>query len=331
MNVRIQRLAPYFCALTLLVLSSVSAQAKQSVDEKMAADPNGSVEIEHQNGRAKVIGWDKSEVSVVGELGDNTEEFQFERNGSSIVIHVKAKKNRSWGNWGSNDGDNGDYLTIHVPKNSKVEYTSVNADVDVNNIHGGLSVTVVNGNMDIEDLSGRIRLQSVNGDIDADKLNGDLAIETVNGDIDGKQMNTQGSENELKVSTVNGDIEMESNSTEVEAETVNGSIELNLQEVEELELNTVNGSIDVQMHLLADGSVDASSVGGTIELIFQKGVGARFDIEAHAGGSIKNKITDDKQKRAEHGPRRWLEFSTANPTASVEVSTVHGNIRLNTK
>ena len=328
MNMKIQRLVPYFCALSLLVISGTSVQAKESINEQMAADPNGSVEIEHQNGKAKIIGWDKSEVSVVGELGDHTEEFQFERNGSSIVIHVKAKKNRSWGNWGGNDGDN---LTIHVPTKSKVKYTSVNADVDANNIHGGLSATVVNGNMDLQDLSGRIRLQSVNGDIDADKLDGDLAIETVNGDIDGKQVNVAGLKSELKVSTVNGDIEMESNSSEVEAETVNGSIELELQEVEELELNTVNGSIEVQMHLLADGRVDASSVGGTIELLFQRGVGARFDIEAHAGGSIENRITDDKQRRAEHGPRRWLEFSTANPTASVEVSTVHGNVRLNTK
>ena len=105
-----------------------------------------------------------------------------------------------------------DFLGICLVSFESRVRPSVNADVDANNIHGGLSVTVVNGNMDIEDLSGRIRLQSVNGDIDADKLNGDLAIETVNGDIDGKQMNTQGSENELKVSTVNGDIEMESNS-----------------------------------------------------------------------------------------------------------------------
>ncbi|MBF7074139.1 DUF4097 family beta strand repeat protein [Glaciecola sp. MH2013] len=326
-NVIVNTIKVAFVGIVLSV-SSTALLAKQSVDEQMSADPKGSVEIEHVNGTAVITGWDKEQVSVKGELGDNTEDFRFERNGSSIQIIVETKKKNSWGNWGKDDGDT---LTIFVPRGSRVSYTSVNAEIAMSNILGGTDIEVVNGDIDVKDLFQKIRLESVNGDIKANNLDGDLAIETVNGDINATQLSKQPKSDELALSTVNGDISIESNSSEVSAETVNGSIELVLQEVDEVELNTVNGSVDVEMILAKDASVDVTSVGGSIDLSFQKGVGARFDIEAHAGGSIKNTISDDKQQKAKYGPRRWLEFSTQNPTASVDVSTVNGRVKLTTK
>lgn len=311
-------------AIGLTVLA-FTAMAKQPVDESMAADPKGTVEIEHQAGAAKIIGWNKNEVSIKGELGEYTEEFKFERDGSSIIIHIKQKgSKRGWNNWGSEQGDD---LVIHVPMKSRVNYTSINATLEVKGIHGGLNADVVNGDMDVDDLIGRIRLESVNGDINARKLDGDVAIETVNGDITGKHSGKK----EIKLSTVNGDIEIASDSPEVNVETVNGDIELSLQKVIEVMMSTVNGSIEVEMDLQENGRVEASSVGGSIDLVFQKDVAARFDIEAHAGGSIKNKITDKKQNKAKYGPRRSLEFSTSNPTGTVEVSTVHGKVEVSTK
>ncbi|MFQ3250430.1 MAG: DUF4097 and DUF4098 domain-containing protein YvlB [Glaciecola sp.] len=306
-------------------LLALMVNAKQNVNESMEADPKGKVEIEHVSGSAKIIGWDKKEVSVTGVLGEYTDEFKFERDGSSIIIHVKQKRtSRGWNNWGSEQGDE---LVIHVPMNSQVDYTSTNAQLEMKGIHGGANVDVVNGDIEVDDLLGRIRLESVNGNIKARRLDGDVAIETVNGNIIGKHSGKK----ELKLSTVNGDIEIESDSPEVRAETVNGDIELVLQEVTEVIMNTVNGSIDVVMNLQKNGRVEASSVGGSVDLMFQKDVAAKFDIEAHAGGSIKNKITDKEQSKAKYGPRRWLEFSTANPTATVEVSTVHGRVKVSTK
>jgi DUF4097 and DUF4098 domain-containing protein YvlB len=308
-----------------LSLLAFVAIAKQSVDESMEADPKGSVEIEHVSGAAKIVGWDRNEVSVKGELGEYTEEFKFERDGSSIIVHIKQKRTkRGRNNWGSEDGDD---LVIHVPMKSKVDYTSTNATLEMQGIHGGVNVDVVNGDMYVDDLIGRIRLESVNGNIEARRLDGDVVIETVNGNITGKHSGKKG----LKLSTVNGDIEIDSDSPEVRAETVNGDIELELKEVIEVNMSTVNGSIDVEMVLQKNGRLEATSVGGSIDLVFQKGVEARFDIEAHAGGSIKNKITDLEQSKAKYGPRRWLKFSTSNPTSTVEVSTVSGSVEVSTK
>jgi DUF4097 and DUF4098 domain-containing protein YvlB len=315
--------------MALLNFSNLSyAEVERTIDQKLAAEPEGSVEIEHVNGSATITGWDKNEVSVEGELGERTEDFIFERSGSTIQIIVETEKSSGWGNWGGNSGDE---LTIFVPSGSKVSYTSVNADVRMTKVFGGASIDVVNGDIRVSELSGKIRLESVNGDIDAEKLIGDLQIETVNGDINASHTTPTPKSDDLALSTVNGDIDVQSSSNEVSVETVNGAIDLELVSVSDLEVNTVNGAIDIAMNLVAGGSVDVSSVGGRIGLSFQKDVGARFDIEAHAGGSIKNNITDEKQTKAKYGPRRWLEFSTENPESSVDISTVHGNVKLDTK
>jgi hypothetical protein len=86
--------------------------------------------------------------------------------------------------------------------------------------------------------------------------------------------------------------------------------------------------VDSHFNLLKSGEVRANSVGGDIDLFFQSGVSARFDIQSHAGGRIRNDLSDDKMQRAKYGPRRWLEFSINGGDARVDVSTVGGDVTL---
>jgi DUF4097 and DUF4098 domain-containing protein YvlB len=309
--------------ITLLV-SSVSAFAGESVDKILDANQNSYVRIEHINGKAKISAWDRAEVKVTGTLGDKTDKFIFERDGNDVVIKVKVKKHRGWGNWGSDDGDN---LSIFVPTNSKINYSSVNADVEVSGIKGGADVETVNGEIDVKKLAGRIRLEAVNGQINASELEGDVQIETVNGDI--RSRSSQGRDD--RYSSVNGDINVQSQSEQLQVETVNGDVELSLGSVRQLNLETVNGSLEAKMNLQKNGEVTASSVGGSVELYFQDDVSARFDIQAHAGGSITNKLSEHKVQKDKYGPSRWLEFSLNGGSAKVNVSTVSGEVKLATK
>jgi hypothetical protein len=43
-----------------------------------------------------------------------------------VFIKVKVKTNKGWNNW---DSDNGDDLEIFVPRQSKIYYSAVNANV----------------------------------------------------------------------------------------------------------------------------------------------------------------------------------------------------------
>lgn len=307
-----------------LCLISAMTLAGQKVDQTIKADKDGYVQIEHLGGVASIKGWSKNEVRVVGELGDKTEKFTFERDGNEVLIKVKVKSRRGSWSWDSEDGDE---LEIFVPYDSKVNYTSTNANVEVIDVRGSADIDTVNGNIEVADLKGRLRIEAVNGDIDARNLLGDIKIETVNGDI--RDRNSEASE--AVYESVNGDINVNVGSVEVKAETVNGDIELELGTIEQLNLNTVNGTIEASMDLAKQGDVRASSVGGDVYLFFESGVSARFDLQGHAGGRIINKISDDKVQKAKYGPSRWLEFSHNGGNGRVDVSTVSGRIKVDTK
>jgi len=311
-----------FCTLLFSSLSVMAEQVNKSLD----VSQNSLIEIKHVNGKAKVIGWDKNQVKVEGELGDKTKKFRFERDGKSVIIEVKVENsNNGWG-W-DHDGGSGDDLTIYVPHQSQVDYHSPNAELSIKDVYGGSDIEMINGDLRASNLKGRIRLKTVNGDIRGQKLAGELTLDAVNGDI--KVDQTLG-EN-IRVNTVNGDIEVKSTAKEVSADTVNGDIEFTLGNVSEVKTSTVNGSIEMDMNLVDGGTLRASSVGGDLRFGFQKGVQAKFDIEAHAGGSIKNRLTEKSPEKAKYGPRKWLEFSTGEPTSRVDLSTVHGRIEVKTR
>jgi DUF4097 and DUF4098 domain-containing protein YvlB len=306
--------------LSFFVATSVSAQ--QSVNQSLDADPTGVVRIEHVAGEAKIIGWDKAQVKVEGELGEDTEEFIFERDGNSIDIIVEVKSTRGWG--GSSRDVDDDDLTIYVPKESRVRYESVSAGVAINGVLGGATLEVVNGSINAEDLAGKVTLESVNGNIMLANMQGELKAESVNGSIEIKGLSGK----ELEASAVNGNISIVSSVQELEVDTVNGDIELKLQEVRELETETVNGSIDIDMRLAPSAEITASSVGGNINLNLPSDVSAKFEIESFAGGNIRNSLNDVKAQKAEYGPSRWLNMSTGDASASVEIDTVSGTVRL---
>ncbi|MDP5032090.1 DUF4097 family beta strand repeat-containing protein [Paraglaciecola sp.] len=307
-------------AMALLIISSASF-ATEKVDKTLDVNINSYIRIEHVNGLAKISTWDKAEVQVTGTLGDKTDKFIFERDGNEVVIKVKTKKHSGWGNWGSDDGDD---LTILVPANSKINYSAVNADVEVSGVRGGADIETVNGSLEVKQLGGRIRLDSVNGNITATELEGDVKIETVNGDIHSRS--SKGRDD--KYSSVNGDITVQTESEELQAETVNGDVELSLASVRQLNLETVNGSLEANMQLQKNGEVNASSVGGSIDLNFQQEVSARFDIQAHAGGNIDNRLSEHKVQKDKYGPSRWLTFSLNGGNAKVNVSTVSGRVKI---
>jgi DUF4097 and DUF4098 domain-containing protein YvlB len=309
-----------FCSA--LAFSSISAFA-ESVNKTLDVSKDSLIEIKHVNGEAKVIGWDKDQVKVEGELGDRTEEFRFERNGKSVILEIEIEKNS--GNWSwNNKNGKGDNLTIYVPHQSKVEYHSPNADLSIEGIFGGSDIDMINGDLRATNLKGQIRLETVNGDIRGYTLAGELKLDAVNGDIKAEHV----AGNEISVNTVNGDIEVSSTAMEVRAETVNGDIEFTLGDVTDVKTSTVNGSIEMDMNLVDGGTLRASSVGGDIRFGFQKDIQAKFDIEVHAGGSIKNRLTENRASKAKYGPRKWLEFSIGEPTALVDLSTVHGRIEV---
>ncbi|QJR81361.1 hypothetical protein CA267_011520 [Alteromonas pelagimontana] len=321
-----RRLSRQLACCWLLVLSvnalSFSALAKQAVDETMVTENSPNVEIEHVNGTAIIKGWDKQEIKITGELGDNTEDFTFSKDGNDVLIKVDVKRFQD--DWKNSSIDKGDRLTIYLPVASRVSYTAVHADLEISEINNDTRVELINGDIKANTLSGRVKLETVNGDVSLTDIQGVLVVESVNGDIEG---NHQGNK-DARLVTVNGDIRINTNSPEVRVESVNGNMDITLAKVRELDIVTVNGEVNVKLELAENGDVSATSVGGGLQLSFQKNVSARFDVEAHAGGEIINRISSDKMRSAKYGPNKWLEFTQHGGAGRVEISTVHGKVDL---
>lgn len=328
MNARLKNVltAKAIAAISTVIALSLSSTvlAGEKVDKTIETSSSPKLDIEHVNGSADIKVWDKSQVRVVGELGDRTEEFIFEKRGDVVVIHVEVerKSKQRYGN--NNDGDE---LTIYVPVGSDLHYSAVNADVTATGIQNAVDIEVVNGDVTIENSGSHIEVESVNGGIELLNVVGDLDVETVNG---GVKVTHTGS-NAISFTSVNGDLNVNTTSPEVAVETVNGRIALTLAAIDRLEIDTVNGKTTASMSLNDNGQVKANSVGGAMSLAFQQNVSAQFDIEAHAGGNIKNNISEDEVEKPKYGPSRWLRFIQNGGSANVDIATVHGRIEIDEK
>lgn len=302
-------------------LLSANALAQEKIDKTLATDGKAFVEMEHVYGKADIQIWDKNEVRITGTLGSLTEEFIFEKRGNSVVIKVEVQNNHY--RWEDND-DAKDDLTVFVPAGSRFAYEALNANVKVDGPQGGTSVEVVNGNIEGRNLGGKISIESVNGDIELKNITGMLQVEAVNGDIEAEHKSTE----PLEVVSVNGKIDLQSDSPVIKVETVNGDSSLQLGKVSDLEMTSVNGDARVSMGLLADADIEVDTVGGSISLTFNKDVSARFEVEAHAGGKIINKLSDAKVNKAKYGPGQWIDFTQGSGNGRVRVSTVNGKVTL---
>ncbi|NVK54142.1 MAG: DUF4097 family beta strand repeat protein [Alteromonadaceae bacterium] len=308
-----------WAATVVTLLLSQTSFAQQKIDQTLDTSDSPMVEMEHVQGKAEIKTWDKNQVRITGVLGSQTEEFTFEKRGNTVVIDVEVKDNHY--RW-EDKKDAKDDLTVFVPVGSKLAYETVNSDVIVDGLKGGTSIGVVNGDIKASNLANRVGVESVNGDVELKNITGPLKIESVNGDIEAEHNSTE----TLEVESVNGEITLNSNSTDVTIETVNGDTLMSLGNIDELTMASVNGDAKVSLTLNSDAEVEAETVGGSITMSFNDNVSARFDIEAHAGGKISNKLNNTSISKAKYGPGQWVEFTEGNGDARVRISTVNGHI-----
>lgn len=306
--------------LSLILLFTAGLEAAETVDKSLEAEPDGRVVIEHHSGKAVIRTWDKPRVQVKGSLDSRAEGFIFEARGNEIRIEVKMPRSygSDWLNWNKEEDD----LEIYLPAGSFVEYENINADLDASDIRGGVELSSVNGEIRVRDLQGRIQISTVNGEIQSHNLSGNINLNTVNGEI--RDKGSRG--DEIVYESVNGDISADTQIPRVKLETVNADSELKMGRTERLRASNVNGDTRVRLELTENGEVSASSVSGSLNLRFQSDVSARFDIQGHAGGDLRNKLTDDKPGKAKYGPSSWLKFSTKQGSGRVNVSTVSGTV-----
>jgi len=310
-----------------LCILSMSVFAGEKINKSLTTKAEGRVLIDVMSGTVTIKTWDKNQIQIVGELSDAAEGYQFEVDDDGEAYFKVKMPNNRWGSWGNdNSNDDGSKLEIFIPINNNLRFEGVNVDVDASDIQGGTQINTVNGDVKANNLTNRIKLETVNGSIKSSDLQGKINLNTVNGEIVDK--NSQG---ELEIEAVNGDIETDTAATQIGISNVNGEMKINAKLIKEMEVGTVNGDIDVSLSLAKDGRFVYSSVGGDAAIYFVGDVSANFNIETHAGGDIKNRLTKDRVKEAKYGPGESIRFKMGAGSADVQIDTVSGDVTISKK
>lgn len=280
-----------------LLMAMTTVQAGEKVDKTLKTPADGLVQIENVRGKIKVLGWERNEVAVKGELDSETEKFIFESTGATTTIKVQTPNNLNRGQ--------GSDLVIHLPLNSRLRVNLVSADLQLAGVHGGVEGNTVSGNVNASDLRNRIELSSVSGDIELKDSEGETELSTVSGGIRA-QVDTES----VSLSTVSGD----------------ASIASGLK-VKELDLNTVSGDVEVRAQLSSGASVDGSTVSGDLRLFVNKDLDAVIDISTAGGGEVINGLSEHRPERGMIG-NESLGFTLGNGKGEIDLTTVSGRLEL---
>lgn len=284
------------CIATLALTATAVAD---EIDQRQDADPNGLVSVYNTSGSIEISGWDRAEIEVSGSIGDDVNEFIFERSGPVTTIKVNVPNNT----FGRVDVSSN--LVIRVPAESSLDVGTVSADIEV------------------EGVRGEQELQAVSGDIQTEVFGSDLKANTVSGDID---VDAEG-EGEARLVSVSGDITAQGLNGEINAEAVSGDIDIRSGSFDEIKAETVNGDISWVGELRKKGRLDMETVNGGIDIEFVGVVDARFDIETF-NGRIKNCFGPKPERTSKYAPGWELSFTEGDGLGRVTLATLNGSLDL---
>ena len=282
----------------LLLTASVNAE---DINETLDAAADGTVEIYNTSGSVTVEGWSRNAVEVTGTLGEEVDEFIFERKGDTVVVKVKPIQGKSSGGRSTSS-----YITVQAPQKSSIDVATISAEIDV------------------EGIEGEQELQSVSGGISTTAFGADVEAETVSGSIDivGSNMDS-----ETELATVSGGISARDMAGTIDLESVNGKLEVGGGSFSDAALETVNGRIEFKSNLRNGGDLDIETVNGKVVVDFIGSLSAEVDVNTF-NGRIKNCFGPKPERTSEYAPGWELSFTEGGGDGSVSIATLNGGVTL---
>jgi DUF4097 and DUF4098 domain-containing protein YvlB len=299
MNLRFAKLS-LRVGIALALSLSATAACGEPIEKRAPADPKGEVEIVNVSGSVRVMGWNRAEVDIRGELGDSAERLDFTSEGARTVIRVVLPRNRN------NSGDSD--LVVRIPEASSLTVNTISADQEIDGVKGAQ------------------RLQSVSGLIRSEVNGEDFQAKTISGDV--LVAGAAGSKPAIHtVTTVSGDLTLSKVSGEVDVETVSGDMTVEASELSRARVRTTNGDMELSTKLAANGRLDAETINGDITLKILGTVDAEFDIHTF-NGEIESCYGEETVRSRERGPGHDLTFTRGSGSARVRIKTMNGGVDL---
>jgi DUF4097 and DUF4098 domain-containing protein YvlB len=281
----------------LWLLTGLTAQAAETVDESGSASPDGRVIVENIAGSITVIGWNKNEIHVEGTLGDDVEELRFKTGKKKSIIKVVYPRNIREINEGAD-------LTIRVPEGSELSVECISADVVVSKL---------TGDVELSSISGVVEFTGWCQELEAEAISGNITID--------------GGADRMSLEAISGDVQASGREAAIEVDSVSGNVILEYDKFMDLSAESVSGSIKVIGDLSSKGRFNCDVVTGTITLIVPRDVNAEFQVSTF-DGSIDNEFGQKARRTSKYAPGKELEFVVGDGEAAVELNSFSGDIRI---
>jgi DUF4097 and DUF4098 domain-containing protein YvlB len=270
----------------------------QTIDQRRAAEPDGTVEIENPAGTIHVVGWDRNEVAVSGTLGTDAEGLEFRGGAHRTSIAVETH--------GNPHGVRSD-LKVQVPAGSRLRVEGFASSIKIEGVNGPVQAETVNGSIAMTGGSKEVELESVNGSVEVTSP-----------------------ATRVRAEAVNGAVTIRNASGEVDASTVNGRLTIVGGTFSRARLETVSGGLVFEGALAKGAILEAESVSGGVELVLPANVAADFSISTFSGG-IENELGPPPRKSSRWTSEKELVWSAGGGGATVSVQTLSGGVRIRKK
>jgi DUF4097 and DUF4098 domain-containing protein YvlB len=281
--------------ITCGVITMPALFAESSINETRQMDMEGLVQVENLAGTIDITVWDKAEVSITGDLGEDVNQLEIIESSSGIRISVENRRQ-------SRNIDE-THLHLRIPVSASVEAEGVSADISVDGLE-----------------SASLVMTSVSGDVTAYVEVQRLEVETVSGDV-----TFRGSSPRSDVETVSGEIELEGIEGEIRVSTVSGDMNLTAKRIDRGRFETVSGQLEIYLDLEEGARLNAESLSGDVRLYLPSDQQAEYTAQTYSGkirsdfGSVKNKS---------RGAGSSLSHREGSNGATVRLESFSGDIRI---
>lgn len=286
-----------FLLLCVCAFIAQVVQASTAISERGLADQDGRIKVDNVTGSLSIIGWERAEVEVSGELGDGAE-LRFEADGDRTLVSVRKRSGVR--------RMQPSHLIVHIPAGSELGANGVSAEIEVESMHGPQ------------------RLETVSGAIDAHLAALEIEATSVSGSI---RIVGEGQIARIDASSVSGRIGVDNIAGEVNLNSVSGKLELNAGLLSRVGMNSTSGKVVAELDLAPNSRLQAETISGDIQLLFVDADNLQVDVETFSG-RIDNCFDEQQQSRRKYGPGRTLRFERGAADRAVRVESLSGDVEL---
>ncbi|MEP6573007.1 MAG: hypothetical protein ABJD11_09935 [Gemmatimonadota bacterium] len=282
-------------SLAVLTCGAARLEAQNQLDQRRAVAADAAIRIFNPSGSVRITGRGRDSLIVRGRLADGAHIAQ---GGSDHAYKFAVEPSDPRLDAPASD------LEIFVPVGSRVWVKTATGEIEVTGVTGDLDLFTVSGHVRVDGPAGNVVVESMDGNVEV-AANASMA----------------------RVRTGGGTVVLRGVIRESEVSTVSGAVLIGMEgPVRRARYESVSGEVSFKGDFEADGSLEAESHSGDIELRLPRTMAADYDVSAY-GGVIRNELAPQAP-----APRAGeLHFSVGGGGVRVVVRTFKGTVAIKGK